>query len=143
MKTLESFKELKKEVISSYRPRWQVTLNEFQLKEYRKLMYGLKAFYPEELVNLEEEEKRTIIYNNDKAWKLINRMKQEKMNRFLAKKIKKVFPNLTGEAVPFLTQPLTDANFLVNPNIKECNLSQEEMITVFIQAGLLPFNFLK
>lgn len=148
-KKLNSLQALNPALISTsmkpaYRPRYKAntfTLSELQRRAYNKLLHGLRAFTPEELKNLNEEDKRSIVYTSNYAWQIINKLKQEKLNAFLNKILNDILP-LCGDAAPILTAPITDTTFIVDRNIRECNVSEEVITREFVRKGLLPANFL-
>lgn len=141
---MKTITEIKKEAIPIYRKRYMIHLNELQLGEYRLLLYGLRSISPENLLKISDERKRTIIYNNDRAWKIINQLKQEKLNKLLSFSLNSVFgTSLCGEGVTFLLDPITDHNFIVSKDLIECNPTQEQIIHAFINNKLLSSNFLK
>lgn len=141
MTTILKQKQVKKVSIPSYRPRFQLRLNETQQRAYDLLTKGLSSLSNEELKNLDEEEKRSIIYNHDKIWKIIHRLKQEKMNRLLSTVLNNTFgDDLTGNAVYLLIAPITDNTFKCH--VKQCEVDRDVIIQELIKYKLLPNNFL-
>ena len=126
-----------------YRPRYNESLLPIQKLAFDKLLHGLRAYSPEELKAMHEEDKRSIIYLTNKAWTIINRMKQERLNNFLGNVLRSVFGReLCGDGVPFLLAPITDSNFQVSQDIKECVVPTVEIAREFVRQRILPSNFL-
>lgn len=135
--------EQSKTLIPAYRRRYIFKLNEKQDWQYQLLIKGLGALPESEINKLDHEEKRSIVYRHDATWKVINKAKQTKMNDLLSSVLHKVFGNdLTGNLVPFLLDPITDNQFQILPCLKECNLTQEQIVNALINARILPVNFL-
>lgn len=141
---ITQIKETKKEIVPAYRKRYSIFLDELQFRQYNLLIHGLRSLSTEERAKLSNFEERQIIYNNDKCWKVINILKQEKLNKLLTFSLNSVFGNsLVGNLTPFLLDPITDSNFNVDRDLTECNVSKEQIIHALIDNRLLPSNFLK
>ena len=128
-----------------YRPRFkqEFILNELQKRDYNRLLHGLKAYTVEEVREMEEEDKRSIIYRTNAAWSIVNKLKQERLNNFLGNVLRSVFGReLCGDGVPFLLAPITDSNFQVSQDIKECVVPTVEIAREFVRQRILPSNFL-
>jgi hypothetical protein len=136
MKTLTSLKDLPKAVNAPLR------LSESQMKAYKRLCYGLRDVPQEELKSMSEEQKRTILYNNNKFWQIVNSLKQLKMAAFIHRIYFRAFPQApVTEAVEILCKPVVDQNFSLL-NLRELNIDQELIIRECIKLKLLPSNFL-
>lgn len=141
MKKLEIQQQVK---IPAYRRRYNIFLDDLQFKQYNLLLYGMHSLPIEERKKIDPETERTIIYNKDKTWKLINQLKQERLNKLLSHSLKSVFKNsLCGNAMDFLFKPITDPNFILDRDLKECEPSKEQIIHALMDAKILPLNFLK
>lgn len=128
--------------IGQYRPRWNrhVDLNALQLQMYKQLIYGLKSYTAFELSKLSEETQRSIIYNNEWTWRIINRLKQEKLNKKVRHVLHSVFPDLyANETTKILTEEIYDNQFEVK--LKEITLQNGEIIDTLIAKHLLPKSF--
>lgn len=145
--TLTNLKDLNKVLpaetkpIKNYRPRYQKTeLSETQKQAYNRIIKGLPA-YPNDIVkNMNERERKTVINRTNRAWSLINKLKQTKLNQTLNHILDSVFPTMRGNAVPLLKEPITDNNFICN--MAEMSIPTVMIIDMFIREGLLPSNFL-
>jgi hypothetical protein len=103
-------------------------------------LHGLKACSPSYIKTLSEEEKRTIVYKHEKAWKIINQLKQQYLNSFLRHVLNQLAPEMNGCSVNLLVDDIYDANFIVE-DIHELKIDESIIIRALITAGILPENF--
>lgn len=126
--------------IPTYRIRYQLRLTQPQQFAYDLLLRGLNTLSKKEQESLNDDDKRLIIYNQDRAWKIVNRLKTEKMNWLLNLKLKNIFGNsLTGNLVPLLLDPITDNSFQCH--VREAEVERDIIIQEFIKQKLLPQEF--
>lgn len=140
METLKTLEDLNKVKIVNYRARYQKSSNELsdeQIITYRKLRYGIRAFSEQELSTMSPREKKAVVYAQERANNIINEMAQDKLNTFIIKTMKKIFPDLVGNAVAILTQPVFHQGFTVDNSITPLKVSQEEIYAEFKRKGLL------
>lgn len=140
MEKLKTLQELNKVLPVNYRPRYQKEENEIsdeELISYRKLKYGTRAYSESELLSMSSKEKKSVIYKQEKANEIINEMAQNKLNSYVIKLMKKVFPDLTGDAANIFTQPVFYGGFVVDNSIKPLKVTQEEIIEEFKRKGLM------
>ena len=140
MKTLNTLQDLNKVKISNYRARYQKQASELtdeQIVAYRRLRYGIRAYSEQELSKMSPREIKSVIYTQERANNIISEMSQSKLNTFIIKTMKKVFPDLTGDAAAILTQPVFHQGFTVDNSITPLKVSQEEIYAEFKRRGLV------
>lgn len=139
--TLTDLRQLKTVVTpTKYRSRYVRDENEHtdeQIIAYRRLRYGIRAYSESELSIMTPREHKAIIYAQERANEVINEIAQDKLNSFVIKTLKRVFPDLCGEAASLLMEPVFVRTFVVDNSITPLKVSQTEIITEFKRKGLL------
>jgi hypothetical protein len=119
----------------------QDTYTAYQNYLYKRALYGLNALTEDELTRTCSKKKQRINKVYLKGQEIINLYKQRLTIAYSNLLFKSLFPE----------SPITD--FLVNNNevdgkfkntltFKDLNISKDDIISIFIQEGVLPKNFL-
>lgn len=139
--TLTDLTQLKTVAIpTKYRSRYVRDENEptdAQVLAYRRLRYGIRGYSESELSTMTPREHKTIIYAQERANEIINEMAQDKLNSYVIRMIKKVLPNICGDAASILIEPVFIRTFIVDNSITPLKVSQTEIIAEFKRKGLI------
>ena len=108
--------------------------SEKQNELYNRLLFGLKAYTPEELYAMNSNKKSRISVVYKKAQKTINLYKQEKLNA-LSQNVFSLFDKLKSTPVE------TDPSFFCTLSFKQLAIKKEDLVSLFISNKLLPANF--
>lgn len=142
MKKLTTLEDLKTIPIS-YRNRYtkpKVVLSIEQQRMYNIYLKGLQAYDKEYIKGLSHSDKKQIIYKHAHTWRIINKLKQDKLNELLRQTILNIIPNITGNAIEFLLMPINDSTFII-ANIKEITVSTSIIVEELIKENVLPKDF--
>jgi hypothetical protein len=105
-------------------------------------LYGLNALTEQELVSMCDKKKQRISRVYLKGQQAINVYKQKLTTAYSNLFFKTLFPN--APITDFLLgNDETDVNFKNTLTFKDLKISKEDIITVFIQEGVLPKNFME
>jgi len=115
--------------------------NQYQNFLYKRALFGLKMYSPEEIAQMTAERKSRIVKLHRRAQKILNVYKQEVVNQFTNNIFTKYFPNssitkaLTGEL------NFTDPEYINKMDFKFLGISKESVINKLIREKILPKNF--
>jgi predicted DNA-binding protein YlxM (UPF0122 family) len=114
--------------------------SQYQTYLYKRALYGLDALSQQELATMCSKKKQRVSNVYVKGQKIINLYKQKLSIAYSNMVFKKFFPDspLTNY---FLSNQETDINYVNTLTFKDLNISKEDIITVFIEEGVLPKNF--
>jgi hypothetical protein len=115
--------------------------SQYQNYLYKRALYGLDALSQEELATMCSKKRQRIINVYRRSQVVLNKFKQQVTIQYSNFIFKTLFPNA----------PITD--FLLSDNqtddkvkntltFKDLNISKDDIISIFIQEGVLPKNFL-
>jgi len=113
----------------------------YQTHLYKRALYGLNAFTQQELATICSKKKQRVNNVYIKGQRIINLYKQKLTIAYSNMLFQKFFPNSPITSF-FLDNKETDNNFTNTLTFKDLNISKEDIITVFIEEGILPKNFL-
>lgn len=116
--------------------------NNYQNYLYKRALYGLKAIDEKELVTMCSKKKQRINKVYTKGQMVINLYKQKLTNAYSNLFFKTFFPN-SGITDFLLGINELDSNFKNTLTFKDLNISKEDIITIFIEEGILPKNFME
>ena len=109
---------------------------------YKRALYGLNAITADEMATMCDKKKQRISRVYLKGQQVINVYKQKLSIAYSNLFFKTLFPN--APITDFLLgNDETDVNFKNTLTFKDLNISKEDIISVFIQEGVLPKNFLE
>lgn len=141
MKTIQTeLTQLKTSNIpNNYRPRYvkEEHKESEEVIAYKKLRYGTRGYSESELSAMTPKKRKAIIYAQERANNIISEIAQDKLNSYVIKLMKKVFPDLVGEAASILIEPVFHKGFVVDNSIAPLKVTQEEIIAEFKRKGLI------
>tara|TARA_R110001592_G_scaffold137914_2_gene356292 strand:+ start:3324 stop:3821 length:498 start_codon:yes stop_codon:yes gene_type:complete len=108
---------------------------------YKRAMFGLKSLNNDELEKICNHKKKRITMVHRKAQRVLNVAKQKKVISITNNFFKTLFPN-SSFTESLLDNSETDYKFRNNLNFKDLNINKDEIISTFIDEGVLPKNFL-
>jgi len=116
--------------------------SQYQNYLYKRALYGLNALTEQELASICDKKKQRISRVYLKGQQAINVYKQKLTTAYSNLFFKTLFPN--APITDFLLgNDETDVNFKNTLTFKDLKISKEDIISVFIQEGVLPKNFLE
>jgi hypothetical protein len=128
---------------SNYKPKHvqktadRIHLNFVQREMYRRLMYGLNEYSPEQIAALSHVSISRIVNDYNKASRALHIMK--------AKKLYKNETNLVNSIFSHVNIGEKEFDWLIelpkNATLKKLNISTRDVINEFIKRKLLPKNF--
>jgi len=116
--------------------------SQYQNYLYKRALYGLNALTEQELASICDKKKQRISRVYLKGQQAINVYKQKLTTAYSNLFFKTLFPN--APITDFLLgNDETDVNFKNTLTFKDLKISKEDIISVFIQEGVLPKNFME
>jgi hypothetical protein len=116
--------------------------SQYQNYLYKRALYGLNALTEQELASMCDKKKQRISRVYLKGQQAINVYKQKLTTAYSNLFFKTLFPN--APITDFLLgNDEIDVNFKNTLTFKDLKISKEDIITVFIQEGVLPKNFME
>lgn len=117
----------------------KIHLNVVQRQMYRKLMYGLKEYTPQQLAGMNHNTIYKIVADHQKATKALQILKAKKYYKNETNMINAIFPNAKiGRKDMDWLIPLPK-----KATLKKLGITTQTIIDEFIKRNLLPSNFLK
>lgn len=115
--------------------------NQYQNFLYKRALFGLKMYSPEEIQQMTDARKSRIVKLHRRSQKILNIYKQEAVNKITNNLFVKYFPNspITKALVGELN--FTDPEFVNKIDFKMLGISKENIINRLIQEKILPKNF--
>ena len=108
---------------------------------YKRALFGLNSLTETEINTICNKKKQRINNVYKRAQIVLNNFKQQVTINYSNFIFKTLFPN--SPITDFLiTEVETDEKFINTLNFKDLNISKDDIITIFIQEGILPKNFL-
>jgi len=115
--------------------------NQYQNYLYKRALHGLNAMTEKEIATMCSKKKQRIINVYKRAQVVINKLKQQATISYSNFLFKSLFPN--SPITEFLlTETETDVSIINTLNFKDLNINKSDIITIFMQEGILPKNFL-
>jgi hypothetical protein len=115
--------------------------NSYQNYLYKRALYGLSTISENELAQMCSKKKQRIQRVYQKGQNVINVYKQKLTAAYSNLVFKTLFPN--SPITDFLLGSTeTDVNFKNTLTFKDLKISKNDIISIFIQEGVLPKNFL-
>lgn len=110
-------------------------MNDIQKKMYRRLLYGVKAFTPEELESMNQSLIIQIEKDHYRATEVVNKLKYDRFFGAYNKLLSVMFPHIE-------LSYYKDGKFASMPSLKELKIQTTDIIDAWIENKLLPLNFL-
>tara|TARA_R110002124_G_scaffold45322_3_gene137363 strand:+ start:37 stop:543 length:507 start_codon:yes stop_codon:yes gene_type:complete len=108
---------------------------------YKRALYGLKSLNIEELELMCNKKKYRINSVHRRAQRALNLVKQRKVITITNNFFKTLFPN-SNFTNALINNTETDEKFRNNLNFKDLKIDKDQIISTFINEGILPKNFL-
>ena len=119
----------------------QDNYSQYQNYLYKRALYGLDSMTEQELSGMCSKKKQRIVNVYKRAQIVVNKIKQQATIKYTNDFFKAFFPKspLTDA---FLNDTETDDNFKNVLTFKELNIKKDQIISIFIEEGILPKNFM-
>ena len=141
-KLKQQIKEYQLNAGKTYMQYEQDRFTSYQNYLYKRALYGLNALTEQELASMCDKKKQRISRVYLKGQQAINVYKQKLTTAYSNLFFKTLFPN--APITDFLLgNDETDVNFKNTLTFKDLKISKEDIISVFIQEGVLPKKFLE
>jgi hypothetical protein len=113
----------------------------YQNHLYKRALYGMNAFTQEEISQMCSKKKHRINNVYSRAQLILNKFKQELTIQYTNLLFQKFFPK--SPITEFLLADTeTDEKFKNTLNFKDLGIDKDQIITIFMNEGILPKNFL-
>lgn len=109
---------------------------------YKRALYGLDSLNKEELENLCSKKRQRIVNVYRRAQIVLNKFKQRITIVYSNHVFQTLFPSSSITQF-LLADTELDEKFKNNLTFRDLNISKDQIITVFIEEGVLPKNFLQ
>jgi ribosome-interacting GTPase 1 len=119
----------------------EISLNDYQNFLYKRALYGLKVYTQEELDEMHPEKQERITRVYWKAQRVLNKYKQEVINKESNKIMKALFPHSQLTKL-FLTElNVTDPRFRNDLTFRQLGIDKPDIVNKLIERRVLPKNF--
>lgn len=135
---LEEYQLYKKNTYTKYE---MDKYSEYQNYLYKRALYGLKCLSQNEVQKMCKKKKYRINTVHRRAQRVLNTVKQRKVISVTNKLFQQWFPDTTFTNF-MLNNTETDHKFKNTLNFKDLNMDKDQIISIFIDEGILPKNFL-
>lgn len=116
--------------------------NAYQNFLYKRAMFGLSVYTPEELEKMNPDKKKRIQKVHLRCQQVLNIWKQQICNQFTNNLFRTLFPTRDEAKLFFVTHAQTvDPMFTNTLNFKDMGVRKEHIVYKLIQEGVLPKNF--
>jgi hypothetical protein len=115
--------------------------NQYQNFLYKRALFGLKIYTPEELDIMKKEKRARINKIQRKSQRILNVYKQEIVNKLTNNIFQRYFPNSPITKALMGEFNFTDAEHVNTLDFKELGISKEHIVNRLIQEKVLPKNF--
>ena len=115
--------------------------SQYQNYLYKRVLYGLNSLDKEEVAKMCSKKKYRINNVNRRAQGVLNTIKQKKVIHLTNALFTSLFPT-TNFTNALINNTETDEKFRNNLNFKDLKIDKDQIISTFINEGILPKNFL-
>lgn len=129
---------MRSETVTSYQ---QDRYNQYQNYLYKRALYGLSALTQDELATMCSKKKQRVINVYKKAQVVINKLKQQATISYTNFIFEALFPK-SPITQALLSETETDDTLINKLNFKDLGIEKKDIISIFIDEGILPKNFL-
>ena len=119
----------------------QDNYSQYQNYLYKRALYGLDSMTEQELTGMCSKKKQRIVNVYKRAQIVVNKIKQQATIKYTNDFFKAFFPK-SSLTDAFLNDTETDDNFKNVLTFKELNIKKDQIISIFIEEGILPKNFM-
>lgn len=130
--------QMRSHTVISYQ---QDRYNQYQNYLYKRALYGLSALTQDELATMCSKKKQRVINVYKKAQLVINKLKQQATIKYTNFIFESLFPN-SPITQALLSETETDDTLINKLNFKDLGIEKKDIISIFIDEGILPKNFL-
>jgi len=115
--------------------------SQYQNYLYKRALYGLDALSEQELATICSKKKQRVVNVYKRAQVTLNKFKQQVTIQYSNFVFKTLFPNSPITSI-LLADTEVDESFKNTLTFKELGINKDQIITIFINEGILPKNFL-
>jgi hypothetical protein len=115
--------------------------SQYQNYLYKRALYGLDALSEQELATICSKKKQRVVNVYKKAQVTLNKFKQQVTIQYSNFVFKTLFPNSPLTSI-LLADTEVDETFKNTLTFKDLGITKDQIITIFINEGILPKNFL-
>jgi len=115
--------------------------NQYQNFLYKRALFGLKMYSPEEIAAMTDARKSRILKLHRRSQRVLNIYKQEIVNKFTNNLFTKLFPNSTITKALIGELNYTDPEFINKMDFKTLGVSKIDIVNRLIIEKILPKNF--
>jgi len=109
---------------------------------YKRAMFGLSVYSPEEVEKMNFDKKKRIIKVHKRCQGILNIWKQRLCNEYTNRIFETFFPNTEMGKFFYVTHCDTvDPSFMNTLNFKDMGISKQVIVEKLIIEGILPKNF--
>ena len=135
---LEEYQLYKKNTYTKYETD---QYSQYQNFLYKRALYGLRSLPAEEVEKMSKQKKIRIQKVNRRAQRVLNEAKQKKVITITNELFAKWFPDTKFTKFMF-DNVETDDKVRNTLNFKDLNIYKNQIISIFIEEGILSSNFL-
>jgi len=139
---LNDFGQLRNVVTETPYSQMSSELSEYQNFLYRRALYGLKIYEPEEINQMHWQKRKRITKVHKRTQMLLNKIKQTKLIN-TTNSIFSIFHKSVLAKEIIDNNSTTDPEFVCTIPFKDINITKNDIIEELIKNGLLPYNFRK
>lgn len=120
----------------------QDVFNNYQNFLYKRALFGLSVYSPEELSAMHKDKKKRIIKVHQHAQNVLNLWKQELVNGFVNKIFQSLFHHstLAKDIVDKFGNDVDDS-YISKVDFKSIGIDKQQIVSKLIQEKILPKNF--
>ena len=115
--------------------------NQYQNFLYKRALFGLKIYTPEELQMMKKEKRARINKIQRKTQKVLNVYKQEVVNKLTNNIFQRYFPNSPITKALMGEFNFTDSEYVNTLDFKVLGITKEHIVNRLIHEKILPKNF--
>jgi len=109
---------------------------------YKRVMFGLSVYSPEEIEKMNVDKKKRIIKVHKRCQGILNLWKQQLCNEYTNRIFEKLFPKTEIAKFFYVTHRHTvDSSFINTLNFKDMNIDKNKIVAKLVLEGILPKNF--
>jgi hypothetical protein len=115
--------------------------SQYQNYLYKRALYGLDALSEQELATICSKKKQRVVNVYKKAQVTLNKFKQQVTIQYSNFVFKTLFPKSPITSI-LLADTEVDETFKNTLTFKDLGITKDQIISIFINEGILPKNFL-
>lgn len=116
--------------------------NSYQNFLYKRAMFGLSVYSPEELSTMNADKKQRVAKVHQRCQLVLNLWKQQITNHLTNKIFERIFPKSEFSKLFYVKyKDATDPDFVNVLSFKDLGITKEIIVDKLIREGILPKNF--